>query len=169
MKEDNDELTLPRVASSHQAPAKPKAKPPKWNSIIRFTNERGFGESLFPSLLSFFLFHPALTFDPLFALPPSEVGRFPSSVADWLAPLLDLHLLHLTGNVVHCDQPIKQTGDPILLSLSVYLKPVAFEEIKRPAAPAKGEKKVAFGEAKETEQEKKMSSRKEGLTKLFGE
>ncbi|KAL7413539.1 SNF2 family N-terminal domain-containing protein [Mrakia frigida] len=128
------------LTSMFKAPAKPKAKPPKWNSIIRFTNERGF-----------------------------EVGRFPSSVADWLAPLLDLHLLHLTGNVVHCDQPIKQTGDPILLSLSVYLKPVAFEEIKRPAAPAKGEKKVAFGEAKETEQEKKMSSRKEGLTKLFEE
>jgi hypothetical protein len=100
-----------------------------------------------------------------------EVGRLEFETSDWLAHLLDMHVVNITGKVVDCSNPLKGTGDPIILSLSVYLTPQAFEEIKRPLAADKkaADKKVAFGETKETDQEKKMGKRKDGLARLFSE
>lgn len=120
-------------------PVNTKAPKAKPNDIVRFTNTRDF-----------------------------EIGRLPSNVTKWLAPLLDQKLVHVEGSVLACKVPLEKIGDEITLSLSVWLRPEAFVQVRRPLKEATDEQAVGWGNlVKETEDEEKMGRRKTGLNTLF--
>lgn len=97
-----------------------------------------------------------------------EVGRLPTPTTRWLAPLLDQKLVHVEGKVIDCKIPLEKVGDEITLLLSVWLRPEAFVQVRRPLVKENSEQRVAWGSlVKETEDEEKMSRRKAGLNTLF--
>lgn len=57
-----------------------------------------------------------------------EVGRLPSSVTRWLAPLLDGLVVHVTGCCVDCPGPRINSNDQVMLQLSLHLKQSALSD-----------------------------------------
>lgn len=97
-----------------------------------------------------------------------EIGRIPRDVCKWLAPLLDQKLVHVEGKVVFCKVPLEKIGDEITLSLSVWLRPEVFLQVRRPMPTEQEEKKPSWGSlVNETPDEERLSKRKGGLNTLF--
>lgn len=132
-------LFPPQAKPAAKASTNTKAHTAKPNDIIRFSNMRDF-----------------------------EIGRIPRDVCKWLAPLLDQKLVHVEGKVVFCKVPLEKIGDEITLSLSVWLRPEVFVQVRRPMPTEQEEKKPSWGSlVNETPDEERLSKRKGGLNTLF--
>ncbi|KAI9135928.1 SNF2 family N-terminal domain-containing protein [Paraphysoderma sedebokerense] len=70
---------------------------PKENTIVRFTDSRGF-----------------------------ERGRFSRDYSVWMSKLLDQKLASFTGKIIQVPEKLS-TGDDIILSVKVYIHPNAFQ------------------------------------------
>ncbi|WVQ80640.1 hypothetical protein IAT38_002745 [Cryptococcus sp. DSM 104549] len=116
-------------------PAKKKKNQAAVDQIIRFRNERGF-----------------------------EIGRLSVQEAGFLAHLLDIGAIHLTGHVIDCPQ-VLSTGSTILLNIKVYITRKAFYNFRR--ADRKEDSESYWKNQQETVEEQAMRLRKDSLIALF--
>lgn len=103
-----------------------------------------------------------------------EFGRLPSDVSKWVSKLLDFNVCNFYGTIVSCSSRLS-TGDDIIIQLSCYFTPKAFEafdasnEIQLSMfGISKSTSKVPiFDKGAETDSEKLMKDRKLAIVSLF--
>ncbi|TDL28160.1 hypothetical protein BD410DRAFT_870386 [Rickenella mellea] len=123
-----------------KGPKSAAKKKAKIDTIVRLTNSRGF-----------------------------EFGRLPQDVSSWVAKLLDIGIIDFRGStMVDCPTTL-HTGGDLLVSLSIYILPLAFKPIAMNLEEDSDSlpTKLMINEGQETQDEQLLRERKSSLLKMF--